>query len=71
MLSAVRAAQWMRMTGARWLTLLTTEREVFGSPSSARVGAFYGALEQILGEHLSATQDQQVAPAASEEADAG
>ncbi|KPC90578.1 hypothetical protein ADL27_35030 [Streptomyces sp. NRRL F-6602] len=40
-------------------------------PSSARVGAFYGALEQILGEHLSATQDQQVAPAASEEADAG
>ncbi|MET9779186.1 hypothetical protein ABZ023_33910 [Streptomyces sp. NPDC006367] len=70
-LSAVRAAQRMRMTGAHWLTLLTTERDAFGSPSSARAGAFYEALEQILAEHLPPTQDQQDEPAVPEEADAG
>lgn len=70
-LSAVRAAERMRMTGAHWLLLLTTEREAFGSTSSARAGAFYGVLEQILAEYLPPAQDQQEAPAAPEETGAG
>ncbi|MBQ0891113.1 hypothetical protein KBZ94_40430 [Streptomyces sp. RM72] len=70
-LSAVRAAQRMRMTGAHWLLLLTTEREAFGSTSSARAGAFYGVLEQVLAEYLPPPQDQQDAPAAPEETGAG
>ncbi|MFF8786697.1 hypothetical protein [Streptomyces sp. NPDC015125] len=61
-LSAVRAAQRMRMTGAHWLLLMTAEREVFGSSASARAGAFYGTLEQILAEHPLLTQDASAAP---------
>ncbi|MFJ6752352.1 hypothetical protein ACIQNI_29835 [Streptomyces sp. NPDC091266] len=69
-LSAVRAAQRMRMTGAHWLLLLTAEREAFGSSGSVRAGAFYKVLEQILAEHplLTRVQDD---PAAPEEAEAG
>ncbi|WP_189969477.1 hypothetical protein [Streptomyces violascens] len=65
-LSAVRAAGRMRMTGAHWLLLMTTEREAFGSARSARAGAFYGVLEQILAEHppLAQDLDAPVAPAA-------
>ncbi|MEV7157279.1 hypothetical protein AB0N77_22070 [Streptomyces misionensis] len=70
-LSAVRAAERMRMTGAHWLLLLTTEREAFGSTRSARAGAFYEALEQILAEHLPSAQGQVDAPAAPEETGAG
>ncbi|MFI1312510.1 hypothetical protein ACH4TS_20550 [Streptomyces albidoflavus] len=57
-LSAVRAAQRMRMTGAHWLLLLTTEREAFGSSSNARAGAFYEVLEQVLAEFPPITRPQ-------------
>lgn len=57
-LSAVRAAQRMRMTGAHWLLLLTTEREAFGSSSNARAGAFYEVLEQVLAEFPPLTRPQ-------------
>ncbi|MFJ4700462.1 hypothetical protein ACIP5N_22215 [Streptomyces sp. NPDC088768] len=70
-LSAVRAAQRMRMTGAHWLLLLTTEREAFGRSDNARAGAFYAVLEQILAEHLPPAQDQEEAPAAPEETGTG
>ncbi|KOU51856.1 hypothetical protein ADK54_08720 [Streptomyces sp. WM6378] len=69
MLSAVRAAGRMRMTGAHWVLLLTTEREAFGSPGSARAGALYKVLEQILAEYPPLTQDQD--EPAAEEAGAG
>lgn len=73
-LSAVRAAQRMRMTGAHWLLLLTAEREAFGSSGSARAGALYKVLEQILAEYPPLTQDQEEPAAgepAAEEAGAG
>lgn len=60
-LSAVRAAQRMRMTGAHWL-LLTTEREAFGSSDNARSGAFYEVLEQILAEHLRTSKKRLQSP---------
>ncbi|MEU4799468.1 hypothetical protein [Streptomyces sp. NPDC023327] len=58
-LSAVRAAQRMRMTGAHWLLLMSTEREAFGSSGSARAKALYKVLEQILAEYPPLTQDQE------------
>ncbi|MFI6528070.1 hypothetical protein [Streptomyces uncialis] len=69
-LSAVRAAQRMRMTGAHWLLLLTAEREAFGSSGSARAGALYKVLEQILAEYPPLTQVQEE-PAGAGEAEAG
>ncbi|MFD7624001.1 hypothetical protein [Streptomyces sp. NPDC059802] len=69
-LAAVRAAQRMRMTGAHWLLLMSTQREAFGSSGSARAGALYTVLEQILAEHPPLTQVQDD-PAAPEEAEAG
>ncbi|MFF9436344.1 hypothetical protein ACF1BP_21680 [Streptomyces sp. NPDC014735] len=58
------------MTGAHWVLLVATEREAFGSSASARAGAFYGVLEQILAEYppLIRVQDAPVAP---EETEAG
>ncbi|WP_234335086.1 hypothetical protein, partial [Streptomyces sp. NRRL S-118] len=51
LLSAVRAAGRMRITGTHWLLLLTAERAVFGSPRSQRASTFYEVLEQILAQH--------------------
>ncbi|WP_188273010.1 hypothetical protein [Streptomyces sp. CBMA152] len=59
-LSALRAAGRMTMTGAHWLVLMTTEREIFGGPSSQRAGSLYETLEQVL--------VQQAAPAADQDA---
>ncbi|MFE1190204.1 serine/threonine-protein kinase [[Kitasatospora] papulosa] len=50
LLSAVRAAARMRVTGAHWHLLLTASREAFGSPRSARARALYEALEQVAQE---------------------
>lgn len=70
-LSAVRAAQRMRMTGTHWLLLMTTERKIFGSPSNTRADALYRVLGQILAEHQPLAQDQQDASAAPEEITVG
>lgn len=73
-LSAVRAAQRMRMTGAHWLLLMSTEREAFGSSGSVRAGALYKVLEQILTEYPPLTQVQEepaAEEAGAEEAEAG
>jgi hypothetical protein len=50
-LSAVRAASRMRMTGAHWVLLLTTSRESFGSPRSRRAQGLYAVLEQVAARH--------------------
>ncbi|MFI1189650.1 hypothetical protein [Streptomyces californicus] len=68
-LSAVRAAERMKLSGAHWVLLMTTGREAFGGSGSAMAGAFYKALEQILAEHPPLTQAQD-APAAPEGAEA-
>ncbi|MET8608902.1 hypothetical protein ABZV92_35760 [Streptomyces rubiginosohelvolus] len=68
-LSAVRAAERMKLSGAHWVLLMTTGREAFGGSGSAMAGAFYKALEQILAEHPPLTQAQD-APAAPEVAEA-
>ncbi|WP_274036256.1 hypothetical protein [Streptomyces sp. MMBL 11-1] len=47
-LAAVRAAKRMRVTGAHWLVLLTTERETFGNGEKA--DRVYEVLEQIVAE---------------------
>lgn len=47
LLSAVRAASRMRMTGAHWTLLLTADRESFGSPRSQRAQLLYEVLEQV------------------------
>ncbi|MFJ1662591.1 hypothetical protein [Streptomyces anthocyanicus] len=70
-LAAVRAAQRMRMTGAHWLVLLTTERKVFGSPDSTPADAFYGVLEQILAQHPPAQDNQDRREAVPEETGTG
>ncbi|RLU82534.1 hypothetical protein CTZ27_29855 [Streptomyces griseocarneus] len=51
LLSAVRAASRMRMTGAHWQLLLTTGRESFGSPRSQRAQLLYAVLEQVAAQH--------------------
>lgn len=51
LLSAVRAASRMRMTGAHWTLLLTTDREYFGSRRSQRAQLLYKALEQVAAQH--------------------
>ncbi|MDH2393807.1 hypothetical protein QCN29_34630 [Streptomyces sp. HNM0663] len=51
LLSAVRAASRMRMTGAHWTLLLTTGRESFGGPRSQRAQRLCEALEQVAAEH--------------------
>jgi hypothetical protein len=60
LLSAVRAAARMRVTGAHWHLLLTASREAFGSARSERARALYEALEQVA---------EGVAPAAGPEED--
>jgi hypothetical protein len=50
-LSAVRAASRMRMTGAHWTLLLTTGREVFGGRRSQRAEVLYAVLEQVATQH--------------------
>ncbi|MFJ2217963.1 hypothetical protein [Streptomyces sp. NPDC087864] len=52
LLSAVRAAVRMRMTGGQWHLLLTAPRESFGSPRSRRARALYEALEQVADEFV-------------------
>ncbi|MFF4978542.1 hypothetical protein ACFY3O_00490 [Streptomyces sp. NPDC001046] len=47
LLSAVRAASRMRMTGAHWIVLLTAGRKSFGSPRSQRAQLLYAVLEQV------------------------
>ncbi|MFG2210917.1 hypothetical protein [Streptomyces sp. NPDC048638] len=69
-LSAVRAAERMRISGAYWVLLMTTGREAFGSSGSAMAGAFYGVLEQILAEYPPLTRAQG-GPAEPEEGEAG
>jgi hypothetical protein len=51
LLTAVRAAGRMRMTGAHWLALPTAEREALGSPRSQLAAAFCQALENLVGRH--------------------
>ncbi|MFE0373933.1 hypothetical protein [Streptomyces tendae] len=68
-LSAVRAAERMRMTGAHWLLLMTTGREALGGPASARADAFYKVLEQILAEHPPQAQEDTPAVSGPAEAD--
>jgi hypothetical protein len=41
----------MRMTGAHWTLLLTTDRESFGSRRSQRAQLLYAVLEQVAAEH--------------------
>ncbi|MBU5946450.1 hypothetical protein ACH4FA_02050 [Streptomyces sp. NPDC017966] len=47
LLSAVRAASRMRMTGTHWTVLLTADRKSFGSPRSQRAQLLYAVLEQV------------------------
>ena len=63
LLSAVRAASRMKMTGAHWILLLTTSRQAFGSPRSQRARAFYETLEQVAAQHAAPAGDQGAAPA--------
>ncbi|MEU6394838.1 hypothetical protein [Streptomyces sp. NPDC046939] len=51
LLRAVRAASRMRMTGAHWILLLTTDRASFGSRRSQRAQALYAVLEQVAAQH--------------------
>ncbi|MEW1762461.1 hypothetical protein AB0393_38910 [Streptomyces cyaneofuscatus] len=57
-LSAVRAAERMKLSGAHWVLLMTTQREAFGGSGSAMAGAFYKALEQVLAEFPPLTRPQ-------------
>ncbi|MFJ3182341.1 hypothetical protein ACIPJN_28670 [Streptomyces sp. NPDC086796] len=70
LLSAVRAAVRMRMTGAHWHLLLTASREAFGSSRSQRARALYEALEQVAG-HVAPAADQEGAGRPEEDAAAG
>ncbi|WP_447035829.1 hypothetical protein [Streptomyces sp. DSM 118878] len=47
LLSAVKAASRMRMTGAHWIVLLTADRKSFGSPRSQRAELLYSVLAQV------------------------
>lgn len=58
LLSAVRAASRMRMTGAHWLLLLTAERESFGSPRSQRAQRLYAVLEQVAAQHAAPAENE-------------
>ncbi|MFG2961401.1 hypothetical protein ACGF5O_47760 [Streptomyces sp. NPDC048291] len=58
LLSAVRAAAGMRMTGAHWLLLLTTGRQAFGSPRSQRAQSLYAVLEQVTVQHTALSEDE-------------
>ncbi|RAJ48581.1 hypothetical protein K376_07083 [Streptomyces sp. PsTaAH-130] len=60
LLSAVRAAAGMRMTGAHWLVLLTTDRKTFG-PRSQRAQSLYAVLEQVAGQHAAPAEDEGAA----------
>ncbi|GLF98026.1 hypothetical protein [Streptomyces yaizuensis] len=70
LLSAVRAAARMRVTGPQWLMLLTARREDFGSPRSQRARALCEVLEQVVAEHA-APAVEQCAAARAEETAAG
>ncbi|MDO0936506.1 hypothetical protein QQY66_34165 [Streptomyces sp. DG2A-72] len=62
LLSAVRAASRMRMTGAHWTLLLTTGRESFGSPHSQRAQLLYGVLEQVAAQHAAPAEVEGACP---------
>ncbi|MDT0453742.1 hypothetical protein [Streptomyces hesseae] len=62
LLSAVRAAAGMRMTGAHWLLLLTTGRKTFGSPRSQRAQALYAVLEQVAVQHATPAEHEGADP---------
>ncbi|MEU3356100.1 hypothetical protein [Streptomyces sp. NPDC037389] len=62
LLSAVRAASRMRMTGAHWQLLLTASREAFGSPRSQRAQALYAVLEQVAAKHAVRATDTSADP---------
>ncbi|CQR59346.1 hypothetical protein [Streptomyces leeuwenhoekii] len=62
LLSAVRAAAGMRMTGAHWLLLLTTSRTTFGGPRSQRAQALYAVLEQVAVQHAAPVEDEGAGP---------
>ncbi|MFE0135429.1 hypothetical protein ACFWY6_28220 [Streptomyces sp. NPDC059037] len=62
LLSAVRAASRMRMTGAHWILLLTTSRESFGSPRSQRAQLLYAVLEQVAAQHAAPAEDEGAGP---------
>ncbi|WP_063736969.1 hypothetical protein [Streptomyces sp. RTd22] len=63
LLSVVRAASRMRMTGAHWILLLTTDRQAFGSPRSRRAQRLYAVLEQVAAQHVAPDGDQGAGPA--------
>ncbi|MFJ2217951.1 hypothetical protein ACIQVO_38225 [Streptomyces sp. NPDC101062] len=71
LLSAVRAAGRMRMTGTQWHLLLTASREDFGSARSARARALYEVLEQIAAEVAPAAGEQEGTGRTGEDAEAG
>ncbi|MEV8344600.1 hypothetical protein [Streptomyces niveus] len=62
LLSAVRAASRMQMTGAHWTLLLTTSREAIGSPRSQRAQMLYAALEQVAAQHAVPAEDEGAGP---------
>ncbi|MGW0710531.1 hypothetical protein ACWD4G_32015 [Streptomyces sp. NPDC002643] len=64
LLSAVRAASRMRMTGAHWPLLLTADRESFGSPRSQRAQRLYAVLEQVAAQHAAPAENEGVGPQA-------
>ncbi|MCL3999178.1 hypothetical protein [Streptomyces lavenduligriseus] len=70
-LSALRAAQRMRMTGRHWLLLMNTERGIFGSQGNSTADALFRVLGQVLAEHQPLAQDQQDVSAAPEEITVG
>ncbi|WP_369207922.1 hypothetical protein [Streptomyces sp. PU-14G] len=57
-LRAVRAASQMRMTGAHWTLLLTTDREIFGGPRSRRAQRLYAVLEEVAALHAPPAREQ-------------
>lgn len=52
LLSAVRAAARMRMTGTHWHLLLMAPREALGSTRSQRARALYEALERVVDQYV-------------------
>lgn len=62
LLSAIRAASRMQMTGAHWTLLLTTSRKAFGSPRSQRARAFYETLEQVAARHAAPAEAEGAGP---------
>ncbi|MFI6340723.1 hypothetical protein [Streptomyces sp. NPDC050535] len=63
LLSALKAASRMRMTGAHWHLLLTTSRQSFG-PRSQRAQALYAVLGEVAAQHAAPAEDEGAGPQA-------